>query len=92
MDKKTLAVTRDTVPPGRSLHFVFRALVEVKELTVSLVDREARYPSLDAEAVYDKEGWIVVLLTNTSCAPVTITPSEPLQIVIFPRHRQASLR
>ncbi len=69
------------IPPRRFLHLTFPVAMESPlHVDVSVVDRH----DLQAEACLDKEGWYVIIITNVVDVPVSITPLEPLTLVITP--------
>jgi len=72
-----------TILPGRHLHHVFRVAC-MAPLEVQVVDRT----DLKAEACLDSEGWCVIILTNTTAIPISITPLEPVHLLITPRRDQ----
>jgi len=71
-----------TILPGRHLHHVFKVACAAP-LDVAVVDRH----DLSAEAVLDSEGWCVIILTNVTDVPVSITPLEPITLVITPSRK-----
>jgi hypothetical protein len=75
-----------TILPGRHLHHVFKVAC-LAPLDVSVVDRH----DLQAEACLDSEGWCVIILTNVTDVPVSITPLEPIHLVITPSRRASEV-
>ncbi len=71
--------------PGKFLHHTLR-LRGSAPLEVSVINRH----DIEAEAVLDKEGWCVIILTNVVGVPVKISEEEPLRLVITPQTREAS--
>lgn len=88
MEPKNLVAEHGHLPPGRHLHYVFQTLSRPIPLAVSVIDRH----DLGAEAVLDKEGWVVIVLTNVTDIPIVITPLEPVRLLILPANRQKSFQ
>jgi hypothetical protein len=77
-----------TVEPGRHLHLTFEMLTRPHRIDVSVVDRV----DLEATAALDGEGWAVIIVTNVTDIPVSISPLEPLHLVIIPRREAVNLK
>lgn len=75
------------VAPRRHLHLTFPIPLERPLLIdCSVVDRQ----DLEAQACLDSEGWCVIIVTNVTDSPVSITPLEPVHLVITPRRSAAA--